>query len=203
MNLVIATAPVLEPLTLPELLLHLRLDVDTVDEHLEDTLYTELIKAARVQVEEITRRALLTQTWDAYLDDWPDENYIVLPFGNLQTVTSVKYKDTTGTETTMVVTTEYLTELNGEQCGRIVLPYGKSWPGTTLYPSHPITIRFTAGWTAAASIPGSIRTAVKMLCADMYVNREAQFFTSDSRQGYVENKTVERLLASARLREEF
>lgn len=202
MILKIYTAPTIEPISIDELRLHLRLDVATVDDYEEDSLLTDTITAARVQVEEMTSRALLFQTWDLILDDWPDSTAVKLPLGNLQSVTSVKYKDTAGTETTLTATTEYLVETNGEQCGRIVLPYGKSWPSAVLYPSNPITIRYIVGWTTAALVPGNIRAAVKMLCADLYTNRESQLFTQDSRQGYVENKTVERLLASSRLRDE-
>lgn len=165
----------------------------------EDDLLTALIQTAREHVEDITRRALLTQTWDYYLDAFPAGDSITLPFGNLQSVTSITYKDSAGTITTMAAMTDYLVETNGESCGRVVLPYGSSWPSASLFPSNPITIRFVCGWTAAASIPSKIRTAVKMLCADMYENR------GESVQGQtvVENKAVDRLLASARLWGEF
>jgi uncharacterized phiE125 gp8 family phage protein len=168
----------------------------------EDDLLTVLITAAREHVEDITRRAILTQTWDYCLDAWPKGNEIILPRGNLQTVTSVSWKDDDGTETTLTLTTDYLVETNGEMFGRIVLPYGVSWPSGTLYPSNPIRIRFVCGWTAAASIPSKIRTAVKMIAADMYENREAQSIHT-TMQPYTENPTVQRLLASARLWGEF
>lgn len=166
----------------------------------EDDLLTAIITAAREHVEDITRRALLTQTWYYYLDKFPDKDFIRLPFGNLASVTSVKYKDSDGTETTMTVTTDYIVETNGDGCGRLVLPYGISWPSVTLYPSNPITIEFVCGWTSAASIPKKIRHALLMICADLYENREAQ---SSSQFAYQENKTVKALLASSILWEEF
>ena len=168
----------------------------------EDDLLTAIIQAAREHVEDVTRRGLLTQTWDYSIDAWPSGDAIVLPFGNLASVTSVKWKDTDGTETTLTVTTDYLVETNGEQCGRIVLPYAESWPTGSLYPSNPITVRFVCGWTAAASIPSKIRSAVKMVCADLYEYREAQV-SGNALVVLVENKTVARLLASARLWDEF
>jgi uncharacterized phiE125 gp8 family phage protein len=165
----------------------------------EDDLLTAIIQAAREHVEDITRRQLLTATWYFYLDSFPDKGFIRLPFGNLQSVTSVKYKDTDGTETTLTVTTDYLVETNGEGCGRIVLPYGVSWPSVTLYPSNPITIEFVCGWTAAASIPKKIKHACLMICADLYANRGEKIIG----QSVVEDKTADRLLASYRLWEEF
>lgn len=164
-----------------------------------DPYLTAILKAAREQVEAITRRSLLTQTWDYFLDSWPDGDAIVLPFGCLASVTSLKYKDSAGTETTMTVTTEYLAEVNGEGLGRIVLPYGVPWPSGTLYPSNPISIRFVCGWTTQALVPFAIKAAVKMLCSDLYEMRGEPVLG----QTVVENKTVDRLLASYRLWGEF
>jgi len=168
----------------------------------EDTLLTAIIQAAREHVEDITRRQLLTATWDYSIDGWPTANYIKLPGGNLQSVTSMKWKDTDGTETTLTAGTDYLVETNGDGIGRIVLPYSTSWPSGTLYPSNPITIRYIAGWTTAALIPAKIRAALLLICSDLYVNREGQLF-GISGSSYQENKAVQRLLASSRLWDDF
>ena len=173
----------------------------------EDTILAALITAAREQVEAITQRQLITATWDAYLDEFPDKDFIPLPFGNLQDsatapsiVPVLTYKDSAGTTTTtMIVTTQYLVELNGESPGRIVLPYGVSWPSpSTLYPSNPITIRFSCGYgSTAASVPAGIRTAIKMLTEDLFNNRSA---TNTQAAGNVtENKAVLNLLMPYRL----
>lgn len=165
----------------------------------EDDLLEAIIQAAREHVEDYTRRALLTQTWYYYLDEWPSINYIKMPLGNLQTTNlAVKWKDTDGSETTLTLNTDYLIETNDEKCGRIVLPYGETWPSETLYPSNPIKIEFQCGWTAAASIPEIIRTAVKITCSDLYHNRE-QFMSGT----IVNNRLVEKLLFSWRLWDEF
>ena len=187
---VLFTAPIIEPITLDDVKLHLRVDGTDEDEYLEG-----LIKTAREQVETLTQRALLTQTWDYFLDSWPDENYIKLPFGNLVSVTSVKYKDSAGTETTMVVTTAYLVETNGAQCGRIVLPYMVSWPVVTLYPSNPITVRFVCGWTTAELVPFRIKEAIKMICSKHHESRGEDVVG----QTVSEDKTVDRLLNNVRL----
>lgn len=167
----------------------------------QDDLLTDIIQAARELVEDWTRRGLLTQTWYYYLDAFPaDKDFIRVPFGNLQNSAGVEpvitYKDTDGDSTTMTVTTDYLVETNGEGCGRIVLPYGVSWPTDILYPSNPIRVEFTCGWTAAASVPRKIKTAILMLIADLWANR-------GDTEGIEENKAVRRLLASSRLWEEF
>lgn len=160
----------------------------------EDDDLTDLITDGRVDVENITRRALLTQTWDYYLDEWPEGDAIKLPFGNLASVTSVKYTDSDGTQTTMTVTTEYLVETNGEGIGRIVLPYGESWPSFTPYPSNPIVIRFVCGWTTAALVPKNIKRAVKLACEDAY-------YRGDRRE--MLRPAIRNLLASYQLWDEF
>lgn len=143
----------------------------------DDDLLTALITTARQFVEDVTRRKLIQQTWNYYLDAFPEEDdFIRIPFGNLQngesTAPTVKYKDSDGTETTMTVTTDYLVETNGDDCGRIVLPYGVSWPSATLYPSNPITITFTCGYgDEAADVPSKIRTTIKMLLSHFYEHR--------------------------------
>jgi uncharacterized phiE125 gp8 family phage protein len=181
--------PILEPVSLAELKLHLRIDHSDEDELLNAVLLT-----ARERVEDFTARALLTQTHDICLNDWPDGDFIELPYGNLQSVTSVKYKDCDGTETTLTVTTDYLVETNKENRGKIVLPYSVSWPSDTLYPSNPITVRFVCGWTKAADVPYSIKAAIKLLAADYYNMREIH----TDRQIY-ENKAVYNLLYSYKL----
>jgi len=131
----------------------------------EDGLLTTILSAATSQIENVTRRQLVTATWEYWLDDWPDGDAIVLPFGNLASVTHVKYTNSAGTITTMAVTTDYTVELNGEQCGRVVLPYEGSWPTATLSPSKPITIRFVCGYT---TVPEMLQVAVKFAAQNMW-----------------------------------
>ena len=168
----------------------------------EDDLLTDIIQAAREHVEDITRRALLTQTWDLYLDAFPAEHFIKIPFGNLVSVTHLKYTDSDGDETTMTVSTDYIVETNGEGIGRIVLPYGVSWPTFTPYSSNPIVIRFVCGWTTAALVPSKIRSAILLIASDLYENREGQIVAMSGSM-YQDNKTVQRLLSSARLWDSF
>lgn len=160
----------------------------------EDADLADLIIDGRAYVEAVTGRALLTQTWDYYLQEWPTGNAIVLPFGNLQSVTSVSWKDTDATETTLAVTTDYLVETNDNQCGRIVLPYGGTWPSGSLYQSNPIKIRFICGWTTAAGIPKNIKRAVKFGAENAYYHGD---------RSVILKPVIDSLLASWRLWEEF
>jgi len=156
----------------------------------EDDLLTSILITSREITEDITRRRLLTQTWDYVLQSWPSKNYFKLPYGNLQSVTSVKYKDTAGVEYTLVNGTDYIVETNGPKCGKVVLPYSGTWPTTTLYPSNPIAIRFVCGWTTAANVPSKLKTAQKMVATDLWENRETQIISTANVQSYAQNKTI-------------
>jgi hypothetical protein len=86
-------------------------------------------------------------------------------------------------------------EFNGYQCGRVVLPYGGSWPSVTLFPSNPIIIRFTCGWTTATLVPYKIKAAIKMIAAKLYESRGEDILG----QTVHEDATVDRLLIGKRL----
>lgn len=138
----------------------------------EDDDLSDLITDGRESVETYTRRKLLTQTWDYFIDVFPDDNFIPIPFGNLQTVSSVTFTDSDGNDTILDEGTDYLVETNGDQHGMIVLPFGESWPADTLYPSNPIAIRFVCGWTTAALLPKLIKRAVKFSAENFYYHAD-------------------------------
>lgn len=170
----------------------------------EDDQLNLNISEAREQVEHDTRRSLLTQTWDCYLDGFPyEKNYVELPFGNLQSVTHIKYKKcnwaSSADDVTLVEGTDYLVETNGDGHGRIVLPYEGTWPDDVLYPSNPIVIRIICGWTTAALIPKKIKAAIRLLCAKLYRSRGDDV----TGQTVIEDKTYDRLLSPWRLWGEF
>ena len=165
MNAVLITPPTLEPISLEKLKLHLKIELDVLD---EDEYLEGLIKSSREHVEDITRRAIISQTWDYYLQNWPDGDSITLPLGNLQDVALtqyVKYVNSAGTSTTLTVTTDYIWQTNGEGFGKVILPYAGTWPTATLHPSNPIVIRFVAGWTTQILVPFKIKATILMLCA--------------------------------------
>jgi len=142
MKQTLITPPIYYPVTLDQVKDHLRIT------HSNDEPYLQaLIAAATDKAEQYIRRRLITQTWKIFLNDWPNGDEIILPFGQLQSVTHVKYKDTDGTQSTWNSSTEYIVDTSTDP-GRIVLAYGKEYPTTTLYPSNPIEIQFVCGYGA-------------------------------------------------------
>lgn len=163
MPLTLVTAPEVEPITLTEAKLHLR-----VTENNEDALISALIIAAREGAESFTRRAIITQTWDLTLDEFPEE--IETPFPKLQSVSSVTYIDTDGNSQTLNAS-EYTVDTKSEP-GRVVEAYGKTWPSTRDV-INAVTVRFVAGYGLASAVPKSLVQGMLMHIGHMYANRES------------------------------
>ena len=70
----------------------------------DDDFLTELIAAGRMSVENDTGKRIMQQTWTYYPSKWPCGDRIKIPFGNLQSITSIKWKDTNGVETNLTKT---------------------------------------------------------------------------------------------------
>lgn len=165
-NWVRSIEPAVEPVHVIEARDHLRVDSGDDDSVIED-----VISAAREHIEEAARRALVTQTWKLYLDEWPVFDFINLPRPPLQSVTSVKYTDKDGLQTTWD-SSNYLVDTASEP-GRIVLAYGVSWPNVTLRPMNPIEVTFVAGYGDPDDVPQRWRRAILLLAGHWYENREA------------------------------
>ena len=192
METTLKTAPVVQPISLNEVKRHLRIDIDDVD---QDDYLQDLIVVARRRVESITWRKLITQTWYAYLQNWPRGEYIELPFGSLQSVTAIKYTDDDGDESTWS-SSEYIVGTDYQK-GRITLADGYTWPNETLYPSNPIEIEFLCGYGLAASVPPELKHAMKMIISELFENREISIVGVS----FQEMDTINNLLSDYRLNE--
>jgi uncharacterized phiE125 gp8 family phage protein len=186
---VLKTAPSVEPLSLAEAKSHLR-----VDDTSEDTLITDIIVAARNYVENVTKRQLVTATWTHYLDAFAAE--IRLPYPPLQSVTSVKYYDTGGSQQTLA-SAVYTTDTY-RQRGRLVEAYGQTWPATQAI-INAVAIEYVAGYGDAGSdVPSAIRQAMRLLIGHWHENREDVAIGTISTQV---GRAVDALLAPYRMRD--
>jgi len=165
MALKIATPPTTEPVTSTEAKLHLKVDATT-----DDTLIANLITTARETVEAIARRALITQTWDLLLDEFPEGDELLIPFPPLQTISSVQYTNQNNVTATFA-SSNYAVDTYSEP-GRIKLVYGAAWPGDILYTLNGVKVRFIAGFGAAAAVPLKYKQAILLLLGHWYANRE-------------------------------
>lgn len=165
----VVTAPAIEPVKVETIKRDLRIDADLVD---HDLLIDSLITAARRWIERRARRALISQTLRLSLDEWPETDRIVLPRPPLQSITSIKYYDSTGADNTFS-TGSYFADTDSEP-GRAVLAYGESWPDADLRPAAAIRIDYLAGYGATEeTIPAEYVNAIRMLVAGWYETPEA------------------------------
>ena len=94
MEWLVSIAPTIEPVTLAEAKLHLKVE-NTAD----DDLITSLIKTARQWCEGYQNRSYITRTITLKTDKFP--KVFRLPRPQLLTVTSIKYIDLAGVEQTL------------------------------------------------------------------------------------------------------
>lgn len=155
--LTLVTGPVLEPLTLDEAKEHLRITIDDMDGYINS-----LIGDVRQEIENMTSRAFITQTWDYFVDCFPGGGgAIEIPRPPLQSVTSVNYVDENGATQTLS-TSVYTVDTDSEP-GRVYLAFNESWP-TVRDIRHAITIRFVAGYGVnPSSVPGPIKRAIRLM----------------------------------------
>jgi uncharacterized phiE125 gp8 family phage protein len=171
MKLVLKTGPASECITKAEAKIHLRLAVDAAGAAAyttEDDLLDRLIATARIQTEQEIGRRLITQTWEYYLDKWPDGD-IVIPYPPLQEAAiTYKLEDDDDYDNTF---TDFDTDTASEP-GRLILQPDESWPTGTLYPDKPIKITYDAGYgDDADDVPEAIRQAMLLKVSDLYENR--------------------------------
>lgn len=140
-----------EPVSLAEA----KAQIEDIDEEYHDSFINSLIAAARVQVENVIGRALISQTFEMGLDDWPCEDMFPVPRPPLQGIVSIKYKDSGGVEATWP-RADYIVDPDSEP-GRVGLIYSGVWPSTVLQPFGAIKVRFVAGYAAEGT--GSISSS--------------------------------------------
>jgi uncharacterized phiE125 gp8 family phage protein len=168
-KLVRITPPAADLLTLDEVRLHLRLDTDgSPPEHPDDAMLEALIEAATNDLDApdgFLGRALCTQTWDLYLDEW--QNQIFLPFPPLQTVTSIKYLPPTGAQQTLSASVYQVVQGIPSS---IVTAEGQQWPDVRAV-KDAIVVRFVAGYGSPADVPALIKQYALMQITAWYEHR--------------------------------
>jgi uncharacterized phiE125 gp8 family phage protein len=162
-GLKLITAPTVEPLTLDQVKAQCR--IDTAD---EDALLALYISAARAKAENYTGAALISQTWEQTLDEFPCAEIELLK-PPVTAIESVTYVSPAGSPV-VLPGTEY--SLDASTFPGWLLPAaGATWP-TTLDCANAVTIRYTTGYANAASIPADLRAWLLLTAAYLYAQRE-------------------------------
>lgn len=160
----IVTAPVNEPVTVLDAKAQSRVDITDDD----DLIYAQIV-AARELCELQARRAFVTQTLAVTLDAWPANGIIELPRPPLQSVTSIKYTDEDGNQSTFASSNYIVDTANN----RVVLKSSATWPSDVLQRVAAILVTFVAGYGTAADVPTIYKQAILLTIGHWYENREA------------------------------
>ncbi len=162
----IATAPAVEPVSLSEAKIDLRVDHDD-----DDTLIAALITSARMEAEGLARRAFISQTLELSLTNWPCDGYIRLPLPPVASVTSITYHKDDNTSATMS-SGDYIV-ITDVDPAVLTLAKDKTWPTDALRTVAPIRVRYVAGYGAtAASVPERYRALIRSLVLVRYESRD-------------------------------
>lgn len=151
-------APAIEPITLAQAKLFLRIEQDD-----EDTAIAALITAARQHVEAATRRALITQDWRLTRDAWPPGGVIHILPAPLQTLIGVEVADAAGTMHALDPQ-NFVVDSVGSRIA--FAPWTPMQPGRAVG-GIVIEVRVGEGDTADA-VPAPLQQAMLMLIAHWY-----------------------------------
>jgi hypothetical protein len=186
MRFVQVTPPTEEPVSLATAKAHLRVEISD-----DDALISALITSARRVAEAWTKRAIVTQTWDLTMDNFPfgggyfnravreqglgpfwlptNAAIIDIPKPPVQSIVSVTYTDYGGITRTIDPST-YLFAVGAPS--RLQPVYGQIWPL-----SRPqvdgVAVRFVCGYGPATSAPLAVCQGMLLLVGNWYENRES------------------------------
>ena len=171
-NLVLQTDKSVYPIDVSELRKQLEIadDDTTHDEQLE-----RIIKAVTEQFEHDTGLKLTNETWDYTLDRFGGD-WIVIPYRPVQSITYIKYYDSANTQQTLSTSIYALDGATGTVPAgnsRVILKYNQNWPETQdRYDA--VTIRFVAGYGAAATSVRQIHKQALLLLATFYFEHRGE-----------------------------
>lgn len=148
------------PVSLEFVKVHLRVD------HTDDDDYiTSLINAAADYCSSYTQRALLTTNVVAICDSF--QKTLELPLSPCQSIESVIYLDSSGSEQTLDAS-KYKLNTYAEPSTFVML---NGWPDT-LWQFDAVKITYTSGYESADDIPAQIKQAILLIVGHYYENRE-------------------------------
>ncbi len=173
-----ATPPAVEPVTLTEAKIHLRVDTDT-----DDAYISTLITAAREWCEQYVDRTLVQTQWTMRLDSFPYEIELPRPpIAASGTATAVTLTYTLGDDSTATLsTTAYRVDRNSTP-GVVRQLRAGTWPAN-LDDYNAVSVTWWAGYGSdGSSVPAAIRHAMLMLIGHWYESRSSVLVGSISKE---------------------
>jgi uncharacterized phiE125 gp8 family phage protein len=172
-SLKLITDATAEPVSLADLKTFIGLSTVTT---VEDALVNGLEKAARKHAENYTGKAVLPETWQLEVDDFPSSHILLMRSPVLASSdVAITYRDSaSGNSTTL--TTAYYGVSTASEPPFVYLKSGYDWPSVYDAPGA-VQITFKAGYEttgtpATDTCPDAIETWIKMRVKQMYEFRE-------------------------------
>jgi uncharacterized phiE125 gp8 family phage protein len=174
----VLTAATVEPVSLSDMKLHLRVDHST-----DDSLISALISGARDYVERQTRRTLVHTTYRQTMDWFPDGPIELLRSPASTTAVGgsysyamprIRYYDINGDLQTLThAGGDFELDLDNNP-PRLQLTPMDTWPNTENGKANAVEVDYVAGFGAtAASVPALLVQCIKLLVGHWYENRSA------------------------------
>jgi len=169
---VVTAPPQLEPISLSEARLHLRIDSDNTA---DDALIAVLITAAREQAEHETGRRLITQTREMTLDAFPCSGEAIRLHTDCvkaQSIESITYLDTSSVWQTMSAD-DYGIDPHSLP-GYVFEAEDANWPLDVSDSANAVRVKVVCGYgDAATDVPDAVRQWMLMQIGAMYAQRES------------------------------
>lgn len=160
MSLSLFTPPAEEPLALDDAKAWLKLDEDA-----DDDLVRALIVSARLQVEALTGRVLVTQTWRLTLDGWPPLGIVAVPIAPVASLVAATVIAADGTTSALDLATIALDAAS-------LPPRLQALDRPAARPFAGIRFDLVAGYGGAADVPAVFVQAMRILVAHWYARRD-------------------------------
>jgi uncharacterized phiE125 gp8 family phage protein len=163
MSSILLAGPAVEPLTLAEAKMFLRIEHDD-----DDDVIGALIAAARTHIEQKTRRALIAQSWRLVRDAWPADGRLAVTPVPLQQVAAARVHNEDGS-TTAIDPQAFVVDGAAAPAILAFASWSLPAPGRSV---AGIEIDIDVGYGAEpADVPEPLRQAVRLLLAHWYENR--------------------------------
>lgn len=192
-SLILIAAPAVEPIPLIDLKIQAGLSPVEDQDHVKSQQLSKMLrrhlKTARSKVESMTRRVLISQTWQYNLDGFPcanpryndpwEHHAIKLPKQPFQSMVGIAYIDITGTPQQLAQDTTYGNSIVGEyayqldpggetQPARIAPAWFVPWP-LTRNVQAAVKITFVSGYGEnGEAMPAELYQAILFLAHSYY-----------------------------------
>lgn len=164
MSLTLITPPTALPVSLADVKLHLK-----VEHSADDALIATMIKSAARLAQQRLNRALMTQTWQLVLDEFPLAE-MKLPMPRVQSVVSITYVDAAGADQS-IAPSGYKLDPDFPP-GWVFPAIDTDWPATRAQ-ANAVKVTFVSGYgDTPASVPEDVAMWLLLEVGGLYRNRE-------------------------------